>query len=113
VEAQRRAGGYADLVARNRTQDEGARRSTETVNDHGLAGRVQAPKFVDVASDLAAPIIRYTNCRVTGPHIRKQQCRGNQTSCELHLPPWFEQIDWIVCVMRETAEAFARVRGYI
>jgi hypothetical protein len=74
---------------------------------------VQAPKFVDVASDLTAPIIRYANCRVTDPHIREQQCRGNQTSYELHLPPWFEQIDLIVCVMRETAKAFARVRGFI
>jgi hypothetical protein len=74
---------------------------------------VQAPKFADVASDLTTPIIRDASCRVTGPRIRKQQCCGNQTSCDLHLPPWFEQTDLIVCVMRETAKALARVRGFI
>jgi len=38
VEAKRRARGHADFVVRDRTEDDGARRGTETVNDHGVAG---------------------------------------------------------------------------
>ena len=38
VEAKRRARGHADFVVRDGTEDDGAGRGTETVNDHGFAG---------------------------------------------------------------------------
>jgi len=60
-------------------QDKGARRGAEAVDDHWLARRVQALKLANVIPDPTAPIARYADCRVTGPHVREQQRRGKQT----------------------------------
>jgi len=75
VEAKRRAGGHADFVVRDRVEDDGAGRGTETVNDHGFAGWAKAPISVDVCSDPAAVIVRDPDYRMTCSHARKQQNR--------------------------------------
>ena len=68
VEAERRARRHTDFVVRDRTEDDGAGRSTETINDHGFArfisrtSRSQATPFSKVIQ-----IGRY--CRFPGGHF--------------------------------------------
>lgn len=100
VEAKRRARGDADLIVRYRSEDECACRGTETVDHHGFFGRAQTMEFVEVLSDLAASVVRYSNGRVTGRHIHKQQGSDKQTRYKFHVPPKFKQTELPVCVMR-------------
>ena len=97
VEAERRARGHADIVVRDRTQDDGAGRETETIYHHGFAGSAQAHKFVEVGSDAAAAITRDTNARMARSQVRQQETRREQNRHEFHVPT--------PSAMRETAAA--------
>ena len=67
MEAEIGMRGHADLVMRNRAENDGAGRGAQAVDDDGLAGSAQALIFVDIGADPAAAIIGNPNHRMAAP----------------------------------------------
>src|SRR6266849_5044843 len=64
VKSEPGAGRHAYPVMRNRTENDGARRGTITVDDHPLARDSHTLIAVDVGSDPAARVIQNPNRRI-------------------------------------------------
>ena len=87
VESEHGMRGNANLVVRDRAEDDGAGRGAQAVDDHGFAGGAQALISVDVGADPAAAVIRDPNHRMTCPHARQQQQRREHPRHKSHVLP--------------------------
>ena len=87
VETQIGARRHANLVVRNRAENDGARRGAQAVDDDCLARSPQALIFVEVSADLAAAIISNPDDGVGRAHSCKKDSRRQQNRRKFHVPP--------------------------
>src|SRR5450631_3423641 len=78
VKSELGAGGHADPVMSNRTENDGAGRGTKTVDDHHLARAAYALIFFDVGVDSAAAVFHNPNHRLTCSNPCEQESRRQQ-----------------------------------
>ena len=110
VKAEIGVRGHANLVVGNGAENDGAGRSTETVDDHRFAGGAQALIFVDIGADPAAAVVRDPNHGMACPDARDQQDRREQPRNELHDQPQsnLSNPNLTVSVMQDFASVLPR-----